>query len=172
MQNESQNEQEKRREQKQNANDPLAIANYFIMRARDKGESLSILQLVKLVYLAHGWSLGFGHGPLIRSTVQAWQHGPVVSEVYNAFRPAGVYNINRLVADDEGNPRLPQWKSEAQKADADLVFDRYVKLHPYTLSDLTHARGTPWAMTDPRKYREPIYDEDIEEYYKKRASGE
>ena len=165
-------ENETREQEKRSANDPLAVANYFILRARDQGRALSILQLVKLVYLAHGWSLGFGYGPLIRSTVQAWQHGPVVKEVYDVFRPLGAYNINRLVADDEGNPRVPKWKNEAQKADMDMVFDKYVKLHPYTLSDLTHARGTPWAMTDPKKYREPIPDSIIEEYYKKRARGE
>ena len=69
--------------------------------------SLSILQLVKLVYLAHGWSLGFDRGPLINATAEAWERGPVIPRVYNFYRKQGIHNINGLAANEWGGGVRP-----------------------------------------------------------------
>ena len=150
--------------EKQNAQDPRAIANYFIEVANKRGEKLSILQLIKLVYFAHGWCLGFGHGPLINAPVKAWKAGPVIDEVYDHFRPHGVHEITKPVPDADGNPLRADLTDE-QKEIVDRVYRDYAHLHPFTLSRLTYARATPWAMT--RGHYAPIDNKVIEDYYRK-----
>ena len=68
---------------------PLVVANYFVVRAAENDKMLDIIQLVKLVYLAHGWCLGITGKPLLSSQVEAWRYGPVIPEVYYAFRQQG-----------------------------------------------------------------------------------
>ena len=147
--------------------DPRAIANRFVEKAAMEGRSLDILQLVKLVYLAHGWCWGFADKPLISTPVEAWKYGPVIPEVYRAFRPQGVV-VRARAADEEGNLYQTELDEEQAKI-VDDVYDAYKSLSSFGLSHLTHAKDTPWSETNGRYARIP--DEKIRAYYKKRAEG-
>ena len=41
------------------------------------------MHVLKLVYLCHGWCLGFTGEALINEPVEAWTYGPVVPTVYH-----------------------------------------------------------------------------------------
>src|SRR5687767_12203236 len=69
--------------------DPKSIANYFIDLAAAEGKKLTPLQLIKLVYIAHGWYLGLTGKPLINESPQAWQYGPVIPSLYHALKIHG-----------------------------------------------------------------------------------
>ena len=160
-------------EQHSTGHNPLAIANCFVEKAVAEGRLLSILQLVKLVYLAHGWHLGYDKGPLISSSIQAWRHGPVVPEVYHEFRPQGVYSIMTTASDENGNVYKADL-SEDERKTVNQVYDVYSRLPAFKLSDLTHSEGAPWAQTTG--YYAPIPNDVIHAHYKKlvddsRASG-
>jgi uncharacterized phage-associated protein len=73
-----------------NTYDPKAIANYFIARAAADGKRLTPLQLIKLVYIAHGWYLGLTGEPLINEPPEAWQYGPVIPSLY----PSSAYSLS------------------------------------------------------------------------------
>jgi len=60
---------------------PLAVANYFIKKSQDDGIAVTPMQLVKLVYIAHGWHLGLHHSQLLTESIQAWKYGPVIPSV-------------------------------------------------------------------------------------------
>ena len=66
--------------------DSGTVANHFLRLARQQGKSLTPMQLLKLVYIAHGWSLGLYGLPLVRDEIQAWQYGPVIPNLYNRIR--------------------------------------------------------------------------------------
>ncbi|HHB81002.1 MAG TPA: DUF4065 domain-containing protein, partial [Aliiroseovarius sp.] len=72
------------------AYDARSIANWFVTRAERDGRPLSIMHLLKLIYVAHGWYLETRKAPLIFNRIEAWQYGPVIPDVYNAFRPGGI----------------------------------------------------------------------------------
>ena len=151
---------------KQEGKHPLAIANRFVEKAAAVGRPLSILHLVKLVYLAHGWCLGYTGKPLISSPVQAWRHGPVIPEVYNEFRPQGIHNIMTTASDENGNV----YKAALSEREEDIlnqVYDAYSPLSASRLSALTHAEDSPWSRA--RGYYAPIPDNAIRAYYEKRA---
>lgn len=56
------------------AHDARAVANYMLAVAEKKGMTLTPMQVLKLVYLAHGWSLAWFGRPLIRDDVEAWDY--------------------------------------------------------------------------------------------------
>lgn len=141
---------------------PLAIANYFIKKAMEEGRHLGITQLVKLVYLAHGWHLGFSGTPLISGEVKAWQYGPVVPEVYYRFRHQGL-RIKGRVLDDRGAVMEPRLTADQTRI-LDKVFDAYSRLPVSKLFSLTHAKGTPWDQTSGLYVTIP--NDVIREYYK------
>ena len=147
---------------------PLAIANRFLEKAAGDGRKLDIVQLVKLVYLAHGWCLGILHRPLISSQVQAWRHGPVIPEVYRAFRPQGVV-IRARALNFWGKPHEAEL-DERQAEVVDMIYDLYSPLPAAALSACTHAEGTPWQQTQAetgRRPYSPIPNGRIRAYYQK-----
>ena len=66
--------------------DARATANVFIASALKKGRPFTPLQVIKLVYISHGWMLGLYQRPLFHQPVLAWLYGPVVRDVYRALR--------------------------------------------------------------------------------------
>lgn len=119
------------------AYDARQITNWFIQRAAKDGRSLSIMSLLKLVYIAHGWNLEMRETPLFHNRIEAWQYGPVIPEVYSTFRPQGV----------SVNSPDPSFSSDVASEDDKFlhqIYDIYGKMSPFKLSDLTHEAGGPW----------------------------
>lgn len=140
--------------------DARQIANWFVLRAQQEGRSLSIMQLLKLVYIAHGWHLETQHGPLYSNKIEAWQYGPVIPDVYNSFRRQGVAvsNTAQEVPSVEFDPADAQLLNE--------VWNIYGKLPAFRLSDLTHVPGGPWDIaTKTGGYFAKIPDELILQHY-------
>ena len=50
---------------------------------------LTPIHILKLVYIAHGWSLAIGEHPLIRNEIEAWEYGPVIRSLYDAVKRYG-----------------------------------------------------------------------------------
>lgn len=142
--------------------DSRAVANRFIDHAEGEGEYITILQLVKFVYLAHGWNLGAYHKPLICHDIEAWPYGPLILEVYEAFRPkppkppvAPVVRQAKYTAD----------LSETEERVIEKVYNTYSRMPPYKLSELTHKPGTPWHRARQRGFRALLSRKSIEDYY-------
>lgn len=100
------------------------------------------MQLIKLVYLCHGWMLGLHGRPLIWEQVEAWQFGPVIRDLYDAVRHYKGEPVPELLPPHQ-TPKL-EWTEE------DLigqVYELYGQDSGLALSRLTHADGTPWSIT-------------------------
>ena len=145
--------------------DSRVVANRFLDRATASGDSVTPMQLLKLVYIAHGWMLGLYGRPLIRDDVEAWQYGPVIPRLYNAvrqFRSQPV--VGPLSAADEILDRQ-------EMSVVDQVYDIYGKLTGPHLSRMTHAKGTPWQLTyKPGEFGLDISNDIIEDHYRRRAA--
>ncbi len=53
--------------------DARNVANQLIDRSIRDGNSLTPLQIIKLVYFCHSWMLGFHGVPLVTQRVEAWK---------------------------------------------------------------------------------------------------
>lgn len=131
----------------------LAVANEFVEIARQRGAVLTAMQLQKLLYFAHGWYLAQTKVPLLDRNVQAWRFGPVVPEVYHAFKQYGASAIPsfapKFVLDPTGvtigrleYPRLPE--EPVLKEFLGKIWNMYGHLSGIQLSNLTHEAGSPW----------------------------
>lgn len=149
------------------AHPSLAIANKILQTATERGVSLTNMQLIKLAYIAHGWSLALLGRPLIAESPEAWQHGPVYPSVYRKFRDAGWGPVERLAVNDfTGTPYEAELDHDEQ-AVIDKVVDGYGNIHAFSLSARTHKAGTPWSTVwngGAGKFR-PIPDDLIKAHY-------
>lgn len=78
----------------------MTIAKWFIAWAEAEDEELSNLKLQKLLYYAQGHHLARYGRPLFSDQVQAWSHGPVVPEIYRAFKGFGASPIELSESDN------------------------------------------------------------------------
>lgn len=72
------------------------VAKYFLsLTDEDAGDLVSNLKLQKLVYYAQGFHLALYDEPLFEERIEAWTHGPVVPELYRAYKDFGANAIPR-----------------------------------------------------------------------------
>lgn len=149
---------------------PLAVANAVLEEAERQGKRLTIMQLLKLVYIAHGWSLALLNAPLVNEEPEAWQHGPVFPSIYRAFRRFGSGPITEPASTPFG-PLAAADLSDQQRSVIQSVVQGYGDKHAFSLSRMTHQPDTPWA----RVYRnglgssDDIPNEIIADHYRKLA---
>ena len=142
------------------AHDPRAIANKILDMREETGGSLTIMQLIKLVYIADGWALALLGRPLAWENPEAWQYGPVFRSVYRAFAGNGARPVtSRVMVPGTNLPVTANFTAD-EEALIRQVVDSYGKLSAYALSNLTHQPGTPWQ----KAYERALYaDIDIDE---------
>lgn len=138
----------------------LAVAEHIFNHAKGLGYTLTPMQLLKLVYVAHGWMLGKHGKPLFTEPVLAWQYGPVVPSVYQAVKGYGSAVIQCV----SGAPQIAFDTDEI--AIMDFVSQNYARVDGITLSSATHQPGTPWSQTwASRPQSSPISNDLIQNYY-------
>lgn len=142
------------------AHDPRAIANRILDIRQEAGEPLSIMQLIKLVYIADGWALALLGKPLVNEDPEAWRYGPVFRSVYNAFSGLGSRPIEGRAYVRGTQIPLSEELSDDEEKIVRMVVNSYGKLSAFTLSNLTHQAGTPWS----KAYEEGAFtDLDLDE---------
>lgn len=122
------------------------IAHWFLARCKsdyDLGitdELISNLKLQKLLYYAQGCVLAIKGKPLFEEKIYAWEHGPVIPEIYHKYKSFGKngidfaeqYNIG--IIDNETEVILRQ------------VYDEFGQYSAWKLRNMTHEE-TPWRTT-------------------------
>jgi uncharacterized phage-associated protein len=129
------------------AHDPRAIANKILEICEAEGIRVTLMQLIKLVYLADGWSLALRDTPLSKQNPQAWQFGPVYPTVYKAFKRFGSRAITEPAEDKASGVVISEDFSEDETKLIKQVVDSYGRMHAFRLSDIMHQAGTPWTTT-------------------------
>ena len=130
-----------------------AIANEFIRRAKKDGRRLSQMQLQKLVYIAHGFSLTVLNEPLTKDLIQAWEYGPVYPDLYFLVRKYGTEPLKGVIKSGDWDPyardRGDEIRADGLEGDQvkllDEVWRVYGRFEAFQLSALTHKPGTPWS---------------------------
>lgn len=120
--------------------DARSVANELLRIAKNLGLALTNMQVQKIVYIAHGYSLAILHKPLVRQNIEAWRYGPVIPDLYRALRrygagivsePIPIINMDSLTPTDR---RLIA-----------TVLDAYGRFSGPQLSTMTHRDDSPWS---------------------------
>lgn len=136
-----------------------AVAQYLLRKGALDNNTLTPMQLLKLVYIAHGWMLGLYSRPLINEQVEAWQYGPVIRDLYNAIKHYRSAPVESIEAPEEVFDGL-------ETALLDQVYNLYGRFTGPQLSTLTHAADTPWDLTWRHHGKNSVISNDlIEEHY-------
>ena len=105
---------------------------------------MSHLKLQKLLYYCQAYHLGYFKEPLFDEDFQAWMHGPVCREVYNALKGESILHSDiRFSGSNNPDEELFARISSEQK---DLVLDVLKELADWTgfeLENATH-KESPW----------------------------
>lgn len=145
------------------------VARELLNLARSEGRSLTPLELIKLTYLAHGWSLALRDQPLVCDQAEAWQYGPVFPDLYHVvkhYRAAPVREVPANGIEVFGGFEL----NDDEKALIKSVYETYKNFNGLQLSALTHQPNTPWERAWKIPGRNTVIDnEDIKKHYKELA---
>ena len=136
------------------------IANFFRATAadRDAGELLTHLKLQKLCYYAQGFNLAINGEPLFPQRIEAWQHGPVVPDLWHKYRGyawAPIKPPDEFDADD--------YDPDTQQLLAD-VYAAYGQFSAWKLRDMTHEEQ-PWAEAWAKGPNSEITQQALREYF-------
>ena len=104
----------------------------------DAGDFISKLKLQKLLYYAQGFHLALYNAPLFDEGVFAWQHGPVVPSIFQAFKEYEKDALPRPAV----VPDLDKQTTEL----LDEVYQVYGQFSAWKLRNMTHDEP-PWSET-------------------------
>lgn len=114
------------------------VARYFLAKADEEvGDGISNLKLQKLVYYAQAYHLAIFNEPLFPEQMEAWEHGPVVPDLYRHYKSYGSGNIEKPVDFD------PEDYDQQSLELMDEVYEVFGQYSAWKLRNLTHSER-PW----------------------------
>ncbi|GHV01792.1 hypothetical protein AGMMS49521_2630 [Campylobacterota bacterium] len=137
----------------------LDVAKFFLEMCdvENAGDTISNLKMQKLVYYAQGVHLALKGERLFDENIEAWEHGPVVPNLYQELKRFG---SREIVLDLEGFDRTVF--SLEQQSLLKYTYGIYGRYSAFELRNRTH-QELPWLRTTRSN---TIDDEKIREYFK------
>ncbi len=132
--------------------DALTVADDILKYSKQLRRELTPMQLMKLVYISHGWHLAIHDVDLFGDKIEAWKYGPVIPVLYRATKQYGRSPIPLAKIAD-----TPPSITGAAGALIKDVVEKYSHMTGIALSNLTHAPGTPWSEV----YRDGVMNLEI-----------
>lgn len=126
------------------------VADYIIGSSETP---LTPMQVNKLAYISHGFTLALEDEPLFHDKVEAWKYGPVIPPIYYMLRH---YKRNTITAlsfcgtkltnsDKEKRMEFIRGKiPDPHKKVIGAVLKEFGHFNGLELSTITHEPGTPW----------------------------
>lgn len=127
-------------------------------------EGITHLKLQKLLYNAQGVCLATTGEKLFEEDLIAWDHGPVVRNVYDTYC---VFGRNQIIIPTtaENNEIVQKIENDSTiKEILDMVYDNFSIYTAWQLREMSHAPGSPWDKTEKNKI---INTDMIKDYFKK-----
>lgn len=95
-----------------------------------------VVKIHKLLYYCQGWCLAWTNEPMFEESIEAWENGPVVADLWRA--------------EDRGDaPTRPRALTNDMLVVVQYVASKYGKLSGRDLIELTHSE-TPWQLASER----------------------
>ncbi len=125
-------------------------------------DGITHLKLQKLLYNAQGVYLAIRGEEIFGDDLEAWEHGPVVREVYDTYCVFGKSPII-IPSTPENDKIVRKIESDAKvKEILDMVYDNFSIYTAWQLREMSHVKGGPWDKT---KRNEAIDIDLIKQYF-------
>ncbi|MBC6414771.1 MAG: DUF4065 domain-containing protein [Bdellovibrionales bacterium] len=155
---------------------PLAIANHFIeLNNLDNEKGLSLVKLIKLSYISHGFTLAILDKPLSEQPAEAWKYGPVFPMIYHEFKyHKDIYKITEKAKFPFESKFYESNFNDKEKEIMKVVFNKHQEDSGEKLITLTHEIDGPWHQAWKKgghfEKNYQIDNEEIKKYYKKKIA--
>lgn len=127
-------------------------------------EGITHLKLQKLLYNAQGVCLAITGNKLFDDDLEAWDHGPVIRNVYDTYC---VFGRNSIIIPDtpENNEIVSKIENDVEIRDIlEMVYDSFSIYTAWQLREMSHKKNSPWDKTEKNQ----IIDVNvIKEYFEK-----
>jgi uncharacterized phage-associated protein len=123
----------------------IYTANSLIVRANNRKADISPLKLQKLVYLLYARYLYTTKERIFHNQFEAWKYGPVVVDLYEAFKKYGADSIPEPHADLSGEILYFRNAGDFGKC-LDEVWNKFGWMSGSKLVKLTHTPGYAWDL--------------------------
>ena len=150
------------------------IANFILGKAEEDGVSdISILKLLKLVYIFFGWTSAIHPRIyLFSDPIEAWDYGPVVPSLYYELRGSGKKAVERRATlydpfgeEDPKQPTEEDITDDKIRETLNIIWGAYKDAPAEHLVALTHKEDTPWWETFDGTRNKEIPKILIRDYY-------
>jgi uncharacterized phage-associated protein len=138
------------------------VAKYLIYLGSQKvvgdskeREGVTNLKLQKILYLAQAYFLAKIGRPLFADSIEAWEFGPVIPDVYHKFKK---YKSNPIISEKDTSKI-----STEDKEVLNTIWEAFGGYSAGRLVDITHAH-TPWKEAYKSSNNE-ITTDAIKSYY-------
>lgn len=144
----------------------LDLAHWFINANQqsvfDNGDDpISLLKLLKLIYYADGCYLALHDEPMFEEPILAWEHGPVVREVYDRYMDSP-YQLTLSEIDKVDLQKFNKKDSLLLQS----VYSQFGQYSAWGLANMTHEEE-PWieATNNGKIYNKVISNSSIGTYF-------
>lgn len=111
-------------------------------------DGITHLKLQKLLYNAQGVYLAITGKQLFNDDLVAWEHGPVVKDVYDTYCVFGK-NVIIIPATPENNEIVRNIEADTEtKNILDMVYDNFSIYTAWQLREMSHVKDGPWNKTE------------------------
>ncbi len=148
--------------------DVKAVANLFLHLAEEQakdetGDLMTDLKLQKMLYFVQCWHLVRYDEPIFQNIIEAWDHGPVVPEIYSEYKKFGRNPIQASPVDYNA------FNDHELETIMD-VFAYYGRYSASGLREISHQYDSPWAnVYKPGIKHVEITQESMKNFYKRQS---
>jgi uncharacterized phage-associated protein len=128
--------------------DGRSIANFILDHCETIGRPISNVELQKILYFCHAWTLVETNHPLVKHLFEAWEYGPVLPYLWREFTAFGKAPITARA--QRLNPMTGKREIATYNLDVDIqtflrkVIEFYSRIDAFDLVELSHVAGGPW----------------------------
>ena len=141
------------------------VADYFLSLVdEDTGDSVSNLKLQKLAYYAQGFNIAFYNEPLFKERIEAWQHGPVIPDLYDKYKVFDGHPIDKPSKVDFSK------YSERDQELLNEIYEHFGQFSAWKLRDMTH-QEPPWIRGNKR-ISKLVTEADMKAYFSTQIDDE
>lgn len=147
------------------------VANTILFRAKNEGMAVSPMKLQKLIYFLYAEYLYNEEDHLFAERFETWKYGPVLDDIYQAFKAYGAGRIKKYMPDANGLYQIIDTDSDRRfKLCFDKVWYTYASMTGIELSKITHQEIGAWyaAVSTGATF---LMDKDIISEMERRNNG-
>ncbi len=129
--------------------DARNVSNLILDVYQARGQSVSVLKLLKLLYFCYGWTLVSRDYRLFHNPILAWKSGPVVRCVWDEFkgRRESIDGRARILDLQTGKREVASAVlASGDSALVGAIALGYMNFSAWTLSEATHEANSPWHV--------------------------